>query len=70
MAVFPARAGMIRERRQRAVRQVVFPARAGMIPGHVDQAGTFERIPRESGDDPVGRAHLADRHVYSPRERG
>ena len=48
----------------------VFPARAGMIRAHSWGCSGVFCIPRESGDDPAGRAISAKNMEYSPRERG
>ena len=48
----------------------VFPARAGMIRPHGPHPTIWERIPRESGDDPIFLAVSAIPLAYSPRERG
>ena len=41
-----------------------------MIRAHADDDQYFTRIPRESGDDPIFRAHTSQDAQYSPRERG
>ena len=30
----------------------------------------MERIPRESGDDPIAIGEIHEKRLYSPRERG
>ena len=41
-----------------------------MIPSVSVAGETAQRIPRESGDDPVSAGFSAVRALYSPRERG
>ena len=48
----------------------VFPARAGMSRLAPGNSGVYHRVPRASGDEPVGKLrHNRDRRC-SPRERG
>ena len=41
-----------------------------MIPGASANHGIVVGIPRESGDDPIGKAGGNQLKRYSPRERG
>ena len=48
----------------------VFPARAGMSPAQNPLSTSPRRVPRASGDEPVGILYLTDDTMCSPRERG